>query len=147
VTPRSPHGGAEEPEATAPPEAGDELARTRAEAASRRRQLREVEGERDQLLARVDRHDRAQVELLAAGQLVDASDIWIVTNLDELRGEDGAIDREKVKAQVDDALVKKPHWSKPSGVPNADHFHAGARAPVPEPPSFGASLKRQIGRG
>jgi hypothetical protein len=85
---------------------------------------------------------------LAAARLVDASDIWIVTNLEDLRGDDGAIDREKVKAQVDGALAKKPHWSKPSEVPNAaDYFHPGARAPAAEPPpSFGSTLKRQIGR-
>jgi len=147
VTPRGPDGGAEEPEAPAPPEPGDELARTRAEAANRRRQLREVEGERDQLRARVDQHDRAQVEQLAAGQLVDASDIWIIASLEELRDEDGAVDAEKVRAQVADALEKKPHWSKPSEAPNAaDHFYPGARASAPEPPSFGSSLKRQIGR-
>ena len=146
VTPRSPDGGAQEPEATEPPEAGDELARVRSEAARRRRQLREVEGERDQLLARVDQHDVAQVERLAAGQLVDASDIWIVASLEELRDDDGAVDVDKVREQVADVVKKRPHWLKPSE-DAADHFHAGARAPVVEPPSFGSSLKRQIGRG
>lgn len=118
----------------------DPLRRANAEAAQRRRQLREVESERDALRERVDTHDRETVERIASRSLADPSDTWIVaTNLDELRDDDGALDPELVKAQITDALDRKPHWRRVPDPP--PDLHAGVRPIVEAGPSFGAALK------
>lgn len=116
----------------------------RREAAQRRRQLREVEAERDTLRARLDDHDRRDVERLAADVLADPRDVWISSSLDQMRAGDGTLDRERVTAELKRVADEKPHWRKPS--PPMPDFHAGARRPAPEPPSFGAAAKQSIGR-
>lgn len=119
-----------------------DVAALRHEAASRRRALRTVEAERDQLKERVDRHDRAEVERLVAPSLADPSDVWSAADLDALR-EGGAVDEEKVGEAVAALLDAKPHYRKPSAQPN---LHQGARQAEPEPKSFGAALKSGGGR-
>ena len=103
-----------EPDSGAHEAQDDDLAAVRREAAQRRRQLREVEQERDQLRARVDDHDRREVERIAGRTLADASDLWVGVELGELRDDDGALDTEKVSAAVDDLVKRKPHYRRPA---------------------------------
>ena len=117
----------------------------RREAAMRRRQLRETEAERDALRQRLDERDRADVERLAGERFTDPRDVWAVTGLDELRADDGTIDMEKVKAEFSRIEKDRPHWRK-SANPMPD-LHAGARPQAPEPPSFGATVKKALGGG
>lgn len=66
-----------------------DVGKLRHEAASRRRELRTVEKERDALRGRVDLLDRQEVERLVSPSLADPSDLWSGVELAELRGEDG----------------------------------------------------------
>ncbi len=125
---------------------GDDVSALRHEAASRRRKLREAEAERDALRARVDQHDRADVERAAARSLADPSDLLSTTSLDDLRDQDGAIDWEQVNQAIVDLLQRKPHYRKPTPDLSTADLHPGARPPAPQPPSFGSAMKRQIGR-
>ena len=112
------------------------------EAAKRRRQLREVEAERDTLRSRLDSYDRAEVERLAADHLADPGDLWLSTSIADLRSDDGALDAEKVTAELDKITTERPHWRKQSPRPEV---HQGARREVPEAPSFGQTVKRALG--
>lgn len=115
----------------------------RHEAASRRRALRQVEAERDQLRGRVDLLDRQEVERIVSPSLADASDLWGAVELDAVRGEDGAVDEAKVSEQLAALLKAKPHYRLDRPAPN---LHQGARQEVVDPPSFGAALKSGGGR-
>jgi len=130
----------------------DDVSALRHEAASRRRALRQaeakitaVEAERDQLRQRVDQHERAAVERLAGGRLHDAADLWASTTLDDLRDEEtGEVDANAIRQAVDDLIARKPHLARP--MPETADLHAGPRQTVPQQPSFGAAMKKQIGR-
>jgi len=117
------------------------VAALRREAASCHRRLRAVEAERDALVAQVDARDRADVERLAGAKLADPSDLWQAggVELTALRGDDGALEPERVEAAVDAVIAARPHWAKLAPTPS---FDGGARAtPAPAGPSFGAALK------
>jgi hypothetical protein len=122
-----------------------------AEAARRRRQLREVEAERDQLRERLDATHRALVEQQAADLFADPSDLWHATPIEELRGDDGLIDPEKAEAAMNAVLEQKPHWRKepeePEPEPGFPDVHQGPRgSQEPPAPSFGAQLKDSLRR-
>lgn len=110
----------------------------RHEAASRRRQLRTVEAERDGLRERIDAQDRAEVERAVAGSLADPTDVWSAVELDAVRGEDGAVDEAKVSETLAGLLERKPHYALPQERVN---LHQGARQEIPQAPSFGQALK------
>lgn len=138
---RSTHGdatGAQEPPERDEVDLTDDVQSLRHEAASRRRALRQVEAERDQLKGRVDLLDRQEVERIVSPSLADASDLWGSVELAELRGEDGAITEEKVSEALAGLLKAKPHFAKPQ---HRVDLHQGARQEVAEPPSFGQALK------
>lgn len=122
----------------------DDVAALRSEAASRRRSLRQVEAERDALRERVDAHDRASAERIAGRRMAEGADLWVVTNLGELRDDDGELDPDRVKVAVDDVLTRRPHWRKPAE-PSPD-LHPGARPVVEEGPSFGAAIRKAAGK-
>ncbi|UAK35201.1 hypothetical protein K8O92_16080 [Nocardia asteroides] len=83
------------------------------EAAKYRRQLRETETERDALRERVTAYERTEVERLAADRLADPSDLWTGgTDLETLRGKDGAIDPAKVGKAIEGVLESHPHWQR-----------------------------------
>lgn len=110
----------------------------RAEAAGYRRELREAQTERDQLRERVERQDREAVERLAGERLQSSSDFWLAVELADLRGDDGAIDREKVQAALEQVATDRPHWIKPPYTA----FDGGVRGRAVSPaPSFGEALK------
>jgi hypothetical protein len=113
-----------------------------AEAAKRRRQLREVEAERDALRARVDGNDRAEVERRAAEALHDPADLFSVTSLEDLRGDDGALDAGKLDSALSQIERSKPHWMKKDPNKRPD-FHQGTRPSAKEErrPSFGEAIK------
>jgi len=86
------------------------------EAARRRRQLREVEHERDGMAARLDVLERAELARIATTgdvddpRLLDARDVFgPETDLDALRGDDGALDPEKVRAAIVEGTEGRPH--------------------------------------
>jgi len=118
----------------------DDVQALRHEAATRRRALRTVEKERDQLRSRVDASDRAEAERVAGARMADPSDLWSMDGVDlaNFRDDDGVLVPELVAQSVAEVLVKKPHWrlDKP-GL----NLHQGARQEVAEPPSFGQALK------
>ena len=110
----------------------------RREAGGYRHKLRDTEQERDAALQRLERHDRSEAEQLAGELMLAPSDMWLVGELGDVRGDDGAVDAERVQALVERALEGREHWRKPAPPP-AD-FDAGFRAPPPSKPSFGAAL-------
>lgn len=108
-----------------------------AEAAKYRKERKAFREERDQLRSRVDQHDRADVERLVADRLVDASDFWQGTTVDELRADDGSIDVEKAEAELAKLILAKPHYARPARL----DLHQGVRQSVDPPaPSFGEAL-------
>jgi hypothetical protein len=145
-TEQDPQKGAQ---GAAGPPSGDPVDQTsdvqalRHEAASRRRALRAVEAERDTLLERLDARDRAEVEAIASNALADPSDFTGAVDLDALRGEDGAVDFDRVQASIGELLRAKPHYALQTPRVN---LHQGARQAEPEPKSFGQALKRDGGR-
>lgn len=112
------------------------------EAAKWRRQLRQVEAERDALRAREDERDRQEVERLAGERMASPADLWLSTGLDAMRDEDGVLDAKLIEQEVRRVLNDRPHWSRREPPPD---LHAGARRDVPpdEPPSpFGDAFRR-----
>ncbi len=108
-----------------PHDPAEAVRKARSDAASYRRRLREVEaerdalaGERDTLRGQVAARQRADVENLATQlpqALKDGTDLWTVTDLDALLGDDGDIDEAKVTEAVKALTTAKPHWAKSPG--------------------------------
>lgn len=73
------------------------------EAAKYRRKLREAEAERDDLAARVEALQRAQVVTLLEAARVKPDAVFAVAPLADLLAEDGTVDPDKVKAAIDSA--------------------------------------------
>jgi len=116
-----------------------ETGKLRREAAGYRTRLRDTEAERDSLRARVDRQDREAVERIAAERMTGPADLWLDAELTAMRDQDGGLDPELVRAEIDRVLSARPHWRK--GPPD---FGAGARPPAEAKPGFGAALKRAV---
>lgn len=119
VEPVEPTGQPDDPQAVEPaddptdaPEGAETSSR---EAAKYRRQLRETEAARDALAARVTAFQTAEAQRLATGpgRLLDADDLWRVTDLPGLLGDDGEVDPAKVAASVAGLLEAKPHYAAP----------------------------------
>jgi hypothetical protein len=110
------------------------------EAAGYRRRLRETESERDDLRGRLEGYERAEVERQAgdAGLQVP-SDIWqFGASLENLRGEDGAIDPETVSGLVGDILADRPGLqARPQG--DIGIGRGGAAAGTTTTPNVGLS--------
>jgi hypothetical protein len=130
--------GSAEPQ-NEPPEASGQ--NPNAEAARWRRALRAEEAKTASLAARLDEHDRREVERIAANRLQDPGDLWLATSLDEMRGEDGALDLERVGAELGRITKEKPHWT----LPTPDLHQGAGKNPEPPPPSFGQSIKKALG--
>ena len=92
------------------------LAAARREAANYRRRLREVEAERDQLVAVVDGYRRGEVEALAGRSLARGDDLWVAgVDLADLLAEDGTVDPAKVEQATAATLEQRPHWRRSFG--------------------------------
>lgn len=147
--PPEPEPGTTTAQGTAGPQNGpqsredDELTATRREAAERRRQLRETEAERDALRARVDRQDRAEVERIAATRLQDPADLFLALEggLDDLRDDDGELDRDAIEQAIAKVIDAHPHWAAPQVT-----FDQGVRGRQAARPSFGQVVKDAAGR-
>lgn len=149
---QEPQEGQNPPEGAAGPQTGQEpdpveqvedVSALRSEAARRRRSLRETEAERDGLREQLDTVHRREVERLAADRLANPADLFLVADLDQMRGEDGLISPPLAEQAIETALQQRPHWKKS---PPLD-LHPGARQTPPQPPSFGESLRKAMRRG
>jgi hypothetical protein len=134
------------------PDTGVTTDTANSEAAKWRRQLRSVEVERDQLAAQLDATHRVMVETEAAARFVEPRDVWALTSIDAMRGDDGLVDLERVQAEFERIEGDRPHWKKPPPAPPVEpesrfpEIHQGARqSEPPEPPTFGDQLKN-LGR-
>ena len=127
------------------PESGpstDDPTALRREAAKWRRALREEQAKTKALTEREDARDRAEVERFVSKSLLDATDLWGSVQLDELRDDDGTLDRELVSEAVKTLVQRKPHFARPAEpMPN---LMGGARTPVPEGPSFGREMRKAL---
>lgn len=139
------------PPAGTDPNAGAQADSANSEAAKWRRQLREVEAERDALRERVNAQARTQVEDRLADRLNRPADLWLVTELDTVLTEAGDIDDDKLEAAVAAAVEERPHWATrpttpPSPKPNAalSDTASGGNNPGDNPaePSWGDALRR-----
>lgn len=70
------------------------------EAAKWRRKLRDTEGERDALAARLEAVQRQQIENLLAASGVKPQAVWAVAELADLLADDGSIDTDSVTKAV-----------------------------------------------
>ena len=87
----------------------------RREAAGYRTRLRDAETERDQLRARVERHERADVERLAeAAGFAQSSDIFMFAgDLEQLRDQGGELDTGRLQELARRVLTERPGLRKP----------------------------------
>ncbi|QCQ93042.1 hypothetical protein [Rhodococcus sp. SGAir0479] len=75
-------------------------------------QLRTTTEELDTLRGRLDIYERREAEQ-AATKLADPKDLWVAgIKLDELRGEDGTIDPDKVAEATTRVVADHPGWAK-----------------------------------
>ena len=120
----------EQPAGEVDRDAAGETDQLRAEAARHRRAARAAEAERDQLAARLTGFERAEVERAAVGKLHRPADLWAAgVELDELRGDDGQLDPDKISEAVAGVLAERPHWGLPSFAPNPGQAAGTARPP------------------
>lgn len=117
------------------------VGKLRQEAAGYRHRARDAEAQRDRLAARLERTDRVAVEALASRVLKEPSDLWLAgVSLDKLRGEDGELSDELVRAAIERVAQDRPHWRL--AVPD---FAGGAQPPgPPAQPTFGEKLKQAV---
>lgn len=81
------------------------------EARNLRRRLREAEGAREQLAARVLVYERAEVEAVAKAEgMLSPDDLWQGFDLDTIRDDDGALDLAKLGAHLADVKASRPHY-------------------------------------
>jgi hypothetical protein len=92
-----------------------------------RREAREAQAQVAELIDRVTRMQRAEVERLAA-RLHNPGDLWTAgVDLVELMNEDGEVDPERVAEAVAALADSKPYLLKP---PRSYNFGQGKRTPV-----------------
>lgn len=113
--PDEPQDGTEGQEAHAAPtdveqhDEGDQDRTSNREAAKYRTRLREVEGERDGLVARVERMQHAEVARLVGDRLAVPDDVFgFGLTLADLLGDDGEVDPELVNTAVVGLLGSRP---------------------------------------
>lgn len=128
-----------EPTAEAPTDEGVQNVDSPREAAKYRRQLREVEAERDGLLTQLEGMRRTQAERLAGAQGLTAAALWgSGTELCDLLAEDGTVDPQAVQGAVKTA--RQVLGIGPSPTSHA----AGNLPPIPwesESPAFEQAFK------
>jgi hypothetical protein len=142
-----------EPDTSVTADSGDDVERTddigalKAEAKKRRLALRAAQATIEQQAARIDAADQREVMRLAEDRMANPADLLLVATLDDMRGEDGALDVDRANATIESVLGDREHWRKPAeqSEPEPAPFpavHQGARqSQPPEPPSFGDQLK------
>ena len=127
------------------PPSWEEVRQLRAEAKRHRLTKNAAEQERDALRGRVDAQDRREVERVAGDRLQNPADLWLTTQLADLRDEDGELDADKISQRVDGVLADRPHWRKTTGPP--PNFSSGVRQPIQKPKSIGEAFKNALNPG
>jgi hypothetical protein len=127
------------------PPSWEEVRQLRAEAKRHRLTKNAAEQERDQLRGRVDAQDRREVERIAGDRLASPGDLWLTTQLADLRDEDGELDSDKIGERVESVLSDRPHWRKTSGPP--PNFSSGVRQPLKQPKTIGEAFKNALHTG
>jgi hypothetical protein len=84
--------------------------------------------------AEVDRLHRVEAERLADAAMANASDLWLVADLADLRDDAGRLDAEKVKAKVAEVVKERLAWRR-----RTVGFDGGARTRFAPPRSPGLS--------
>lgn len=109
---------AEQDHATAEAEDQERPDNPNREAARYRRQLREVEAERDQISATLGTYRRRDAEQIAetAGMASGADLFALGTDLTDLLDDSGAVDEAKVRDAAAAALTARPHWGRRVGL-------------------------------
>lgn len=96
------------------------------EAAKYRRRLREAEAERDALRDRLNGANRREAERIASAHLAQADDLFAFdARIEDLIGDDGLIDAERVETACAALIEARPGLRLPSRRPT---FDGGARA-------------------
>jgi hypothetical protein len=92
-----------------------------AEAMRYRQKLRDSENTNAELVrtitesnARIEALERSAAETALKGKFSDPGDLWLETDLQDLRGENGLLDTEKLNARADELLESHPHWRAPA---------------------------------
>lgn len=100
------------------------------EAAKYRRRLREAEAERDALRDRLDGANRREAERIASAHLAQADDLFAFdTRIDDLIGDDGLIDAERVETACVALIEARPGLRLPPRRPTFDGGVRGTSAP------------------
>lgn len=126
---------------------GTEAQRARREAQGLRTRLRETEAERDALSGRLTAMQKQRAEQLVADRLFIAADLWLMTELPDLLGDDGEIDTAKVDAVVATIAAERPIWLRPPAGevgtrPSVGLTPAnGTPSAAPPAPSWGSVLR------
>lgn len=118
----------------------------RSEAASRRQEARDATERVETLSAevatlRTAAEDRT-VQDIAADRMQDPSILPRLVDLDELRDDDGQLDRDRLTAAINDLTTRMPYLR-----PASPDFKPGARPPATATPSAGEALARVMGGG
>lgn len=117
---------ADTPADTEPAEAHEDAPKAVREAAKYRRQLREVEGERDTLRAQLDAMRRAAVDAMADAAKVKPAALWASgAQLDDLLDEAGVVDPAKVTAAIAAARTSLGIPATPYAPPAAGQGNVG----------------------
>ena len=84
-----------------------------------RQQLRATEAERDQLRERLERRDKADIERMIAGKMIDPADLWAggITLADVLDPDTGEISPQLVDEAVGRTVKQHPHWRYSAAAP------------------------------
>lgn len=129
----------------------DERGAANREAAKYRRQLRDVEAQRDQLGERLAAMQQSQAETLAREHLADGADIWRDgLELSAVLDNDGNLDPAKVAAAAKATRTAHPHWAapQPHKVIKRNQFASGATGRQlhdPAPTSWQKVLNTRLG--
>ncbi|OLT46937.1 hypothetical protein BJF85_00225 [Saccharomonospora sp. CUA-673] len=95
------------------------------EAAKYRKQLREVEAERDRLAGKLEQMHRAEIRRAAEGARMHDPDDFTVDDVAELLNDDGDVDGDKVAQRLDALRESKQHLFQPP--PSPKDFGGGER--------------------
>lgn len=105
--------------------ADDDAQLRSAEAMKYRTRLRDSENTNAELVqtlaasnARIEALEKSAAETALKGKFSDPSDIWLKTQLQDLRGEDGLLSTDKLNERADELLADHPHWRAPNGTPS-----------------------------
>lgn len=76
------------------------------------REREQGEALRQQLTSARIQTAKSKVEALAAGTFADPDDAIAARDWSEFIGEDGTVDTDAIRTELDDLLARKPHWAK-----------------------------------